>query len=331
MVELLLNCLAKMKSKADGGITALHYAVAYRRYEICEILLENGAKVHAKTKSGLTALAIAIENHNPAMTRMLLDYGYKMDKKFKWKETPLQQAINVHAEDCAMTLIHYGCSLKLDKGPSYFWLAVNAKLIKVVKFLIALKSNFLNEPWVQKEDWPVSIYHRPDIFEWLRRESRKVRSLKFHCRAQIFGYLGRHPKNKIVTLPLPEKLKEYLHYDEFVKEKYYVRKALDVRECPFDCPSICSVPHCPPIEVSSESDDSSEDINSDDETPIDVNESKQDVTKHKCANCETHVKTPFNDVSGSKTKIRDQQDKRIKSAKSSMSSEHSITTEIKKG
>lgn len=314
MVELLLNSLAKMQAKSEGGLTALHYAVAYRRYDICEILLENGAKLHAKTKSGVTSMAIAIENHNPAMTRMLLDYGYKIDKKFKWRETPLQQAISVHAEDCAMTLIHYGCSLKKDKGPSYFWLAVNAKLLKIVKFLVALKPTYLNEVWVQREDWPVSIYHRPDIYEWLRRESRKVRSLRFHCRSQIFGYLGRHPKNKISELPIPEKLKEYLHYNEFVKEKYYVKKALDVRECPFDCPSICSVRHCPPIEVSTESDDdSSDELDGDDQAkPIDkVTKDEKGPTKNVCDKCETDVLNIPNGVSEGKPK----QEIRVKSAK----------------
>ncbi|CAG2203405.1 unnamed protein product [Mytilus edulis] len=266
IVQLLLNSLAKMKSKSENGLTALHYAVAYKRYDICEVLLEHGAKLHARTNSGVTALAVAIENHNPAMVRILLDYGYKMDKKFKWKETPLQQAIFMHADNCAMTLLHYGCSIKKEKGPSYFWLAVNEKLIKLVKFMIALKPVFLNEPWITKEDWPVSIYHRPDIFEWLKKESRKVRPLMFHCRAQIYGYLGRHPKNKIHELPLPDKLKEYLHYNEYIKDQYFVKKPLDVRECPFDCPSLCPVPHCPPIEVSSESDtDSGDNIESENE------------------------------------------------------------------
>ena len=270
MVETLLNSLAKIQTKSESGLTALHYAVAYRRYDICEILLENGAKLHARTNSGVTSMAVAIENHNSAMVRTLLDYGYKIDKRYKWKETPLQQAIAVHADDCAMTLLHYGCSLEKAKGQSFFSMAVNEKLIKVVKFMIALKPVFLNESWIQEEAWPVSIYHRPDIFEWLKRESGKVRSLMYLCRGKIFGYLGKHPNNKINKLALPENLKEYLQYNEFIKDKYYVKKPLDVRECPFDCPSLCSVLHCPPIEVSSESDaESADDIDSESENESD--------------------------------------------------------------
>lgn len=73
MVETLLNSLAKIQTKSESGLTALHYAVAYRRYDICEILLENGAKLHARTNSGVTSIAVAIENHNSAMVRTLLD------------------------------------------------------------------------------------------------------------------------------------------------------------------------------------------------------------------------------------------------------------------
>jgi hypothetical protein len=47
------------------------------------------------------------------------------------------------------------------------------------------------------------------------------------CRGKIFGYLGKHPNNKINKLALPENLKEYLQYNEFIKDKYYVKKPLD--------------------------------------------------------------------------------------------------------
>ncbi|XP_061180289.1 putative ankyrin repeat protein RF_0381 isoform X2 [Saccostrea echinata] len=257
--ELLINSLCKLHAKTTSGLNALHYAVAYRRYDICELLLENGIKINSKSPSGVTAMTVAVEQQIPAMVKLLLEYGYRIDKKYKWKETPLQHAINIHSEECAVTLIHYGCSLVPDakwRGPSYFFMAVNENQMKVLKFMVALKPTFLNEKWLQRKKWPVSIYRRPDIIEWLEKESQRVQSLKELCRGRIFHYLGKFGIKKIDSLQLPETMKDYLRYKEFIKEKYYVRKKLDLKCCPFECPSYCANKRCLPIEISSSEEDS---------------------------------------------------------------------------
>ncbi|XP_069113742.1 putative ankyrin repeat protein RF_0381 isoform X3 [Argopecten irradians] len=248
--QILINSLCKLQTKTDAGLNALHFAVAYCRYDIAELLMENGAKIHAKSNAGVTAMSVAIENHNAAMVRILLTNGYKVDKKYKWKETPLQQAIKLHATESALTLIRHGCTVKKDKGSSYMFMAVEEKLVRIIKFLIALNPLSLNEEWLQKQMWPVSIYRRPDIFNWLQREASTPRTLKQLCRARIFKLLGTHAPSKAKELPLPEPLQDYLQYNEFVKEEYYQRKPLNSKECPFDCPPKCSYRHCPPIEVS---------------------------------------------------------------------------------
>ncbi|XP_056022784.1 ankyrin-2-like isoform X2 [Ostrea edulis] len=257
--ELLINSLCKLQAKTTSGLNALHYAVGYRRYEICELLLENGIKINSKTPSGVTAMTVAVEQQVPAMVKLLLEYGYRIDKRYRWKETPLQHAIKIHSGECAVTLMHYGCSLVPEgklKGHSYFAMAVNEKQMKVVKFMVALRPTFLNEKWLQRKKWPVSIYRRPDIIEWLEKESRHVQSLKELCRGRIFHYLGKFGLKKIDSLALPEPMKEYLKYNEFIKDKYYVRKKLDLKCCPFECPSYCANKRCLPIEISSSEDDS---------------------------------------------------------------------------
>ena len=249
--EMLLNSLCKLQAKTEIGMNALHYAVNLCRYDICEILLENGIKIHSKSNSGLTAMTIAIESHNAAIVRSLLRHGYKMDKKYKWKETPLLHAIKTHSWESAMTLLHFGCKIKKDKGPSFFQIAVDERLDKVAKFLVALDHTFLNENWVQNRNWPISIYRRPEIIEWLCEEAKQPRTLRQLCRAKIFHYVGKYAILKIPELPLPEAMKEYIKYKDHVKEKFYRHKALDKKECPFDCPIVCSIKRCFPIEISS--------------------------------------------------------------------------------
>ena len=262
IVELLINALCKIQAKSEDGFNALHFAVAYRRYEIAEILLKNEINIHAKSNFGITPMTVAVEHDNPAMVKLLIEYGYKMDKRYKWKETPLSQAINLHSEESAMTLIHHGCSLEKKRGHSYFYMAVDEKLTRLVKFMAAINPHFLQEDWVKSKNWPVSIYHRVDLIKWLETESQKVRSLRQLCRGKIFRLLGKYPEHKIKTLKVDEDLRTYISYNSHVRDDFYEQKPLNLNgDCPMDCPAICSRKYCPPIEFSSssESDDSIDD------------------------------------------------------------------------
>ncbi|XP_060591551.1 receptor-interacting serine/threonine-protein kinase 4-like isoform X1 [Ruditapes philippinarum] len=258
IVEHLVNALCKIQARTQEGFNALHYCVAYRRYDIAEYLLQNEIKIHAKSHNGITAMTVAIEHHNPAMVKLLIEYGYKMDKRYQWKETPLSQAINLHSEECAMTLIHQGCELKKKRGHSYFMMAVDEKLMKLAKFMAAVQPQFLQQSWVKTKQWPVSIYHRPDIIRWLEQESDKVRSLRQLCRGKIFRLLGKYPDNKLKKLNLTDTLREYVSYKSHVKDEFYVQNSLDLKgECPIECPAICARKYCPPIEFSSSSESDS--------------------------------------------------------------------------
>lgn len=239
-----------MQEKSDCGLTALHYGIAYCRYEIVEILLKNGAKIHAKSNAGWTPMTIAIHQSNAAMCRLLIQYGYKMDKKYSWKETPLEQSIKIYSEECAMTIVHWGGNLARKSEPSYFYMAVNENLMKLAKFLAAVQPKFLGEEWIQERRWPLSTYFRPDIHQWIVERSRKPYTLKQLCRARIFRQLGKYTLNKIDKLPIPDDLKQYLKYKEFIKEKFYKAKNLNLDECPLDCEAWCGNRLCPPIEIS---------------------------------------------------------------------------------
>jgi len=254
IVEHLVNALCKIQHKTEHGFTALHFAVAYKRYKIAEYLLTNEIKIHAKTNHGITAMAVAIEHRNAAMVKLLIEYGYKMDKRYKWKETPLNQAIGLHSEECAITLIHQGCDLTKKRGHSYFYMAVDEKLKRLVKFMAAVNPQFLQEAWIKTKTWPVSIYREPDLIKWLEEKSTNVRSLKQLCRGRLFRHLGKYPFNKLKHLNLDEDLTQYMSYTSIVKDDFYVQAPLDTKaKCPIDCPAICSRKYCPPIEVSSSS------------------------------------------------------------------------------
>jgi len=272
IVEHLVNALCKIQAKTEDGFNALHFAVAYKRFEIAEYLLQNEIKISAKSNNGITAMTVAIEHRNPAMVKLLVEWGYKMNKRYKWKETPLSQAINLHSEEAAMTLIQLGCELGKKRGPSYFYMAVDEKLMRLVKLLAAVQPQFLQEPWVRDHDWPVSIYHRPDLIKWLEQESNKVRSLRQLCRGRIFRLLGKYPESKLKKLSLEKNIMEYCSYKSHVKDEFFVQEQLNLKgDCPIECPAICSRKYCPPIEFSSSSESDSS-IDDDDVGDIESNQ-----------------------------------------------------------
>ncbi|KAK3603435.1 hypothetical protein CHS0354_009418 [Potamilus streckersoni] len=284
--ELLINALCKIHAKTNDGLNALHYAVAYRRYEIVELLLQSGMKIMSKSNHGITAMTVGIEHNLPLMVRILIEYGYKMDKRYKWREKPIQHAIKIHSEECAMTLVHQGCQIEREKGASYFFMAVDEKLMRLTRFMAVVQPRFLQEKWIKEKKWPISIYHRPDIYEWLKRESSQPKKLRQLCRGRIFRLLGKYPINKIQKLPLHEKLKEYLSFKNHVKDEFYEPKYLNIDcECPTECPAVCSRRFCPPIEISSESDTDSE--VEEDEDAIDLahpHEHNHNDDPSKCCN-----------------------------------------------
>lgn len=51
-------------------------------------------------------------------------------------------------------------------------------------------------------------------------------------------------------------MKEYFRYNEFIKEKYYVRKKLDLKCCFFECLFYCVNKRCLFIEIFSFEEDS---------------------------------------------------------------------------
>lgn len=259
IADLLINSMCNINARTEEGLAALHFAVAYRRYDICELLLKSNAKVQAKSKHGVTAMTVAINHHNPFMVRLLVQFGYKLDKTYSWGEAPLAQAIKVHSLESALTLLHWGCNItRKRKSQSYFYMAVKEKQWAVVTFLTHLYPHFLQEEWLLKENWPVALYHREDVREHLLKVRRQVWTLKELCRARVFRLVGKYAPVKVDKLPLPSALKEYLKFNEFVKESFYEKIPLEKTDCPFDCPVICPRKDCPELDISISSDSGSD-------------------------------------------------------------------------
>ena len=248
---MLVNSLCDIHAKTEDGFTALHYAVSFRRYKICEFLLEEQIKVNAKSHLGLTPMTIAINQHLPLMCRLLIEFGYCIDKRFTWGETPLEMAIKCHSECCAMTLVHWGCKVEVQ----HFNQAAEEGLMELLRMLIEINPVFLNANWIRTKAIPLSLYKKPDFCDWLFQLAGSPQPLTTLCRSQIIKYLGKWPCSKLKKLLLPKSLLESLSLQEYFPEKIYRVKTLDAVECPYDCRSSCQRQQCPPIDFSDSASD----------------------------------------------------------------------------
>ena len=261
---MLVNSLCNIHAKNNLGLTALHYSVAYRRYAITEFLLEQRAKIHAKAKGGTAPMTLAISHHLPLMAKLLIEFGFKLDRAFEWKELPLEMAIRVHSEECAMTLVHWGCDIRrnpkrlpklhipawLKAKESFFKMAADEGLTNLMKLMIELNPQFLQEDWMVANKAPLALYTKPEFFTWLFEMRKNPPRLTQICKAWIFYHVGSYPSHRIKKLPVPEKLKSSLEFTYHFPEKWYCRKTLEANECPFECTSLCLNAQCPELDFS---------------------------------------------------------------------------------
>ncbi|XP_067941805.1 putative ankyrin repeat protein RF_0381 [Watersipora subatra] len=253
--QVLVNSLCNLSYQTEEGFTALHYAIAYRRYSIVEFLLENKINMHATSHGGITPMCVAITHSNPAMVRYLIMHGYNMNKVSPMKvgeDTPLGDAISLHNQECALALVHWGCSLRPRKErSSYFELAAEAGLGKLLQLLVYVKPFYANE-WKCKyqKGAPLALQTKSGILQWLRSVSSSPLPLKELSRAAIFNALKYFP-SRYVKLPLPRKLLEYISFHDIVDQRMYRHQPLKV-ECPMDCSFHHSTTEiqCPDVEVS---------------------------------------------------------------------------------
>ncbi len=253
---MLINSRCEMEAKTEDGLTALHYAVAYRRYDITRLLAANFAKVMATGPNGVTPMTVAIEQRSPGMCRILIEYGYKMNKLFKYGETPLEMAIKCHSEICAMTLVHWGCAIRSPAlKPSYFTQAAGEGLICLMGLLLDVNPLFLNEDWIRHKRIPLALYKRPEFFQWLCEEAETPRSLSNICRSQIYKHMGKYQCAKVKKLPIPEKMKAFVGFSEHFHPRMYEEITVDTDDCPYDCKVNCGKEQCPPLDFTSSSEE----------------------------------------------------------------------------
>ena len=125
-IEALLDAGASVNATSDGGITALHCAVARTDRSafpadfelIVDRLILAGADVSATTEEGISVLAIAASNGRSTVITKLLSAGAVDPKGF---DEPLQFALRgLRPRNCAL-LMRAGAVLPMTLDPDPTW------------------------------------------------------------------------------------------------------------------------------------------------------------------------------------------------------------------
>ena len=109
-VMLLLNQGANPNAKAEGGMTALMYAVESGDTLMVQLLVLNGADLETTLSEGTTPLLISVLNGNFDVAHYLLKKGADPNHQDEYKGSALIYAAAINEYDIADLLLFYGAS-----------------------------------------------------------------------------------------------------------------------------------------------------------------------------------------------------------------------------
>jgi nucleoside phosphorylase len=122
--KLLISKHARLVSRKDNyGRTPLSWAVNQGHREMVELLLDCGARVNFKDRSMLTALHIAVTGQHRDVVSVLLEHGARLEAKAEHgdTDTPLMRAILANSREMTQELLEHGA--RVDELPGLLGVA----------------------------------------------------------------------------------------------------------------------------------------------------------------------------------------------------------------
>ena len=178
MVQLLIRNKADLNLTEElFGLTALHYAIHFKKNEIAIFLLESGANTEILVNEK-DYLVYAIEENNPDLVRFLIKTGFNPHKVLPMYDssgnvTLLMIAAKYENIETAEILLSAGLNIETLDGygdPAFNWAAFY-KNLDMINFFIARKCklNVRGYAGYTALDHAVSQGAGPEIIETLKK------------------------------------------------------------------------------------------------------------------------------------------------------------------
>ena len=186
MIREIVLCSPNMHLRDNRGQALLHVAVSRLDTENLKILCRSDINIytrHLKLATDSVHRAFEAEHTDYEITLLLLDFG-----------------IDINALDAT--------------GRTAFHVAADDGNFLLLQLLASAGVDVSQEAWVVDQNWPEAIARDSDIRDWLISMAHlRVRLLSQLCKYAIRESLHPMISESLCRLPLPQKLKAFLHVD----------------------------------------------------------------------------------------------------------------------
>lgn len=228
MCQLLINNGASVsKSRVSDQHNALHLATRCGYYDIVVLLLQHGAELYDRTKPWdilkTSPLVTTIRWNQPRILELYLDHFAKPQIRLSL-EIVFDLTIQYQNEDCAIVILKYGyypCHKQnatiLKKYISFFSLAAQCGLVRLMEIMISMNPYFLQEQWLVRNQIPHKLNRHAKFVQRIQKCRKQPPRLKQLCRSAILAQMAPKYKTKLTKLPsVAKELTKYLQDFEMV-------------------------------------------------------------------------------------------------------------------
>lgn len=209
IVEYLLHRGCKPNNKRTAR--AFDIAVWKCHKEIAQLFLKAGIEYKGKNIYQETILFVAACSNNTALTEILIESGCDMNETTRlW--APLHAAAARNHEQTLETLIKHGCDVNIKDKDGLNALAhcIRNENMKSIRLLIKcgckIDMNMINS----NESLRTQLIKYPQIEQIFNKELTTVKSLKEISRLYVRKCLDQRLLAKVVHLPIPQTLRDYV-------------------------------------------------------------------------------------------------------------------------
>ncbi|KAL3832425.1 hypothetical protein ACJMK2_024069 [Sinanodonta woodiana] len=226
IIDILISQHSYVDVQNYWGRTPLMESVCYNHKEAVARLIRASCDVNRREfKTGDTALHIAIKRNYTAVVELLLAAGTRHDIYNHQGETAAYDAVLSNKMDIIKLMIIYNCDL--EQPIKYFCNGVYKSLFQLAAErghfeICRLLGTFGYVDFTARVHFyagyvPTRVAsEQDDVIHWLRKKIQTVPSLQQLCRKRIRRSLGHKIVQKVVHLPMPRALKEYV----LIREMY---------------------------------------------------------------------------------------------------------------